>query len=262
MAEEIIKMVANAIGILGELRKDDEAKTIKEISENCKISISATSRILKTLENDGWVTGLNESLYIAGEKTEFVTEKTNLHRALADAAGVILEKYVERHQEAMNLMILEGGECEIIQQGRTKNLINYIPQLHAKLPFYSCAGGKILISELSESMKENLFRYTQIVPMTSNTICDQEILMQEIEEVKKCGYATDFHEILEMGSCIAVPVRDNEGTIIASLSYSGILNIKDKDDLLQYVPSLKEASEEISHMIYKCWEEAQKRGIS
>lgn len=55
------------------------------------------------------------------------------------------------------------------------------------------------------------------------------------------------------GSCIAVPVRDNEGTIIASLSFSGFVGVQDTDELLEYLPALQEASKKISQSLYRCW---------
>ena len=61
-------------------------------------------------------------------------------------------------------------------------------------------------------------------------------------------------ESSENGSCISVAVRDHEGTIIAALSFSGFIGIQDTDDLLEYVPVLKEAASVISRNLFTCWE--------
>ena len=75
-----------------------------------------------------------------------------------------------------------------------------------------------------------------------------------LRETAKNGYAIDFQESSINGSCIAVPVRDNEGTIIASLSFSGLIGISDPEKLLKYVPALKEASRKITDSLYDCWD--------
>ena len=62
----------------------------------------------------------------------------------------------------------------------------------------------------------------------------------------KNGFAIDNRELAENGCCIAVPMRDHEGNIIASLSFSGFVGIEDPIVLEKYLPALQKASEKIS----------------
>ena len=89
--------------------------------------------------------------------------------------------------------------------------------------------------------------------LTPYTITDPDKFWQELRTIAKQGYAIDHMESSESGSCISVAVRDHEGTIIAALSFSGFIGIQDTDDLLEYVPALKEAAKEISQNLFRCW---------
>ena len=67
-----------------------------------------------------------------------------------------------------------------------------------------------------------------MIPLTKNTITDTEEFWHELRTVAKQGYAFDDKESAENGSCIAVPIRDCEGNIIAALSFSGFVGVSDK----------------------------------
>lgn len=250
---EIIKMVERALTVLDLLRTSKERLGVNEIAKRCDLSPSTAFRILKTLEVSGWVFQLSDDRYIPGQKISFVTEKNNLYIALSDVASFIMKDYTAKYGQAMNLMVREGIHCTIIQQSRTGKLVEYIAPLHSNLPFYACAGGKVLLSELPVRLVEQIISACDMVPLTSHTITSPEQFWQALRYVSTTGYAFDDRESSENGSCIAVPVRDNEGTIIASLSFSGFVGVQNTDELLEYLPALKESSKKISESLYKCW---------
>lgn len=251
---ETIKMVDRALNVLDTLRTERKRLGVNEIAKLCDISPSTTFRILKTLEANGWVYQCNDDRYIVGQKISFVMEKNNLYLALKEIAAFVMERYTAKYGQAMNLIVREGAHCYILQQSRTRNLVDYVPPLYAELPFYACAGGKILLSELPIGLVEQIIGSCEMVPLTKYTITDPDVFWQELRTVATRNYAFDDRESAENGSCLAVPVRDNEGNIIAALSFSGFVGISKPDDLLTYLPPLQEASGEISHLMYRCWE--------
>lgn len=250
---DTIKMVERALVVLELLKTSKERLGVNEIAKRCDLSPSTAFRILKTLEASGWVFQLSDDRYIPGEKISFVTEKNNLYLALGDVAGFVMKEYTAKYGQAMNLMVREGAHCTIVQQSKTGKLIEYVPPLFSTLPFYACAGGKILLSELPVSMAEQIIASCEMVPLTAHTITDPEQFWQTLRFVAAHGYAFDDRESAENGSCIAVPIRDCEGTIIASLSFSGFVGITNTDHLLEFLPALQEASKKISQNLYRCW---------
>lgn len=250
---ETIKMVESAMGVLDLLRTGKAPLGVNTIAKTCGLNPSTAFRILKTLEKTGWVYQLEDGGYVAGQKLSFVTEKNNFNMALADAAKFVMEDCTAKNGLAMNLFVRMGADCHILQQSLTKSIINYVPPLHFTMPFYACGGGKVLLCELPSPLLDQLFAVTKMEALTPYTITDPDKYRQALTETAQQGYAIDFQESSINGSCIAVPVRDNEGTIIASLSFSGLIGISDPEKLLKYVPTLKEASARITTSLYDCW---------
>ena len=251
---ETIKMVDRALTVLDMLRLEREGLGVNEIAKLCGFSPSTTFRILKTLELGGWVFQFSDKRYIAGEKLSFVLEKNNLFLALKDVASFVMGRYSKKHNQAMNLIVREGPRCYILQQSRSDSLMDYIPPLYSELPFYASSGGKILLSELPESLVNEIINSREMLQLTTHTITDTDQFRQELRTVSEQGYAVDYKESAENGSCIAVPVRDKQGDIIAALSFSGFIGVTDKTTLLQYIPALKDAAVEISQNLFNCWE--------
>lgn len=250
---DTIKMVDRALAVLDVLRVERKRLGVNEIAKMCDMSPSTAFRILKTLEANGWVYQCGDNRYITGQKISFVMEKDNFYLALKEVASFVMEKSTAAVGQAMNLIVREGAHCYILQQSRTKNLVDYIPPLYSDLPFYACAGGKILLSELPISLAEQIINSCEMVPLTPHTITDPEQFWQELRKVAKTGYAFDYKESADNGSCIAVPVRDQEGDIIAALSFSGFIGVENTDKLLPYLPALKEAAGDISRNLYRSW---------
>ncbi len=246
-------MVERALTVLDLLRSKNERLGVNEIAKTCGLNPSTAFRILKTLEKSGWVFQLNDGRYITGQKISFVTEKNNLYLALREVAQFVMQEYTEKYGQAMNLLVRQGVHCTILQQSRTKSLVDYVPPLYSNLPIYACAGGKILLSELPIYLAEQIVSSCDMKPLTSHTITDPEQFWQALRAAAKQGYAIDNKESAENGSCIGVPIRDHEGTIIAALSFSGFIGIEDTQELQKYLPALREASEKISHSLYQCW---------
>lgn len=251
---ETIKMVEHAMTVLDLLRNTREPIGVNEIAKMCDLNPSTTFRILKTLDKSGWVFQFNDRRYLSGQKISFVTEKNNLYLALREVAQFVMQEYTNKYDQAMNLLVREGAQCTILQQSRTRNLIDYVPPLFSILPIYASAGGKILLSELPIHLVDQIIRSCDMKPLTSHTITDPDQFWQTLLATAKQGYAIDFKESAENGCCIGVPVRDHEGTIIAALSFSGFIGVEDPQELQKYLPALYEASEKITQSLYSCWE--------
>lgn len=251
---ETIKMLDNALIVLDTIRKSTSPLGVNEIAKICAINPSTAFRILKTLEVNGWVFQCNDGRYISGQKISFVLSKDNLYLALKEVALFAMERCTKEHGQAMNLMVREGKDCYILQQSRTADLFDYIAPLYSVLPFYACAGGKILMSELPIALVDEIIQSCSMTPFTPQTIRTPDDFWKELRTVAALGYAFDDRESSKNGICLGVPVRDNKGQIIAGLSFSGFVDIKDKTELLSYLPALKETADRISHDLYRCWD--------
>lgn len=101
--------------------------------------------------------------------------------------------------------------------------ISLIPNMRVGyvLPCYATASGKILMANLPEAEAEGYLAELEMKPFTARTITDKSRFLELLPAIKQQGYAEEICELAEQHCCIAAPVLDQAGTVIASVSFSG-----------------------------------------
>lgn len=248
-----IKMVVSAMNVLDLLLTSNDRMGVNEIARMCEISPATAFRILKSMEQNGWIFQFSDGKYSLGEKVKFRTEKESFYLALRDVASIVMPIYSERYAQNMNLVVRKGFRCSIIEQTRMNRMIDYMVPVGTQVPYNASAGGKVLLSELPSALTDTIINSVPMISFTNNTITDPELFRQELCKVRNQGYALDDRESFTATGCIAVPVRDNKKTIVAALSFTGVTNFDEPDFIDKFLPPLKEAADEINRLLYKSW---------
>jgi DNA-binding IclR family transcriptional regulator len=88
------------------------------------------------------------------------------------------------------------------------------------VPLYCTSHGKALLADFEEHDLKTLFGGKPLKPWTKNTIVSIRVLAKACEEIRTRGFATDESEFLDGVRCLAAPIRDRDGTVIASIGIS------------------------------------------
>lgn len=93
--------------------------------------------------------------------------------------------------------------------------IGHVAPLH-------CTGvGKVFLTEFSQQRIDQLIASKGLPRFTDNTIVTRDELLAAVDEVRRRGYAFDNEECEDGMRCIAAPLRDYTGGIVACVSVSG-----------------------------------------
>jgi DNA-binding IclR family transcriptional regulator len=244
-----VKALEKGLIILDMIKESDQPLGVNEIARRSAINLTTAFRMLQTLKNKGWLYQDNDDKYIVGHKISFVTDKNNFYQQLKDIAYFTMSRLTNMEKQAMNLIVRVNEKCFILQQSRTDK-VDYIPPIGSVISIYASAGGKILLSELSDFLLEEILGKIELKPLTEHTITDRTVLLNELVKIRQSGYAVDMHESQEEGVCVSVPVRSRSGEIIAALSFSGFIRKIPVNKIKYYFQVLKEASAEITGNIF------------
>ena len=86
---------------------------------------------------------------------------------------------------------------------------------------HSCAVGKVLLADLSEDQLDEYAQQQGLPKLTERTLTDPARLKEHLKAVKKRGYAVDDEENERGIRCVAAPIRNESGRVIAATSISG-----------------------------------------
>ena len=242
-----VQSVDRAITILELLAHDGES-SVTEIAGGLGVHKSTAFRLLATLEAHRLVEQINDrgryrlgvgNLRLAGATTarlDVVTEARPVSRQLATDTG-----------ETVNITVRSDTSALYLDQAAGSSALQSHNWVGQRIPLHATSNGKVLISELAD---EDLAEALPDLPrFTDLTITSRSRLIDELDEVRRLGYALAVDE-LELGlTAAAAPIRSAHGDIIASMSISGPTFRLDQRRLAEAVPMVVAAALEVSHRL-------------
>jgi DNA-binding IclR family transcriptional regulator len=90
----------------------------------------------------------------------------------------------------------------------------------ARAPLHVTAAGKLYLAECDKDALREYARRTGLPGLTPTSITTLAALEKEVERVRRHGVAYDNEEIEQGLRCVAAPVRDDSGELVAGLSVS------------------------------------------
>jgi len=217
-----IQSVFRALKILECVAQHGSAVGLTDISKEMGLSKSTVHGLIATLEQYGYmqqdgVTGK----YSLGLKAFEIGQAYVSSLDLREVALPDLRELSLRYQETAHLAVLSGEDVVYIDKFDGSRSIGIRSRIGGRNPAYCTGVGKALLSGLSDSQIQNMYQDKSLEKYTENTVVELIPLLEQIRQVRKVGYAFDAEEI-EMGlQCIAAPIKDNTGMIIAAISLSG-----------------------------------------
>lgn len=221
---------------------------IAQLSGRVGLHASTVHRLLATLIARGYVRqNTSSGRYLLGLKPLDIARAVKVHLDLRMQATPILQELMRQSGETANLAVANDHHLVYLEQASSPGwMLRMFVQPGARAPLHSTASGKVIMAYLDDQELENLLADYPLLPSASRTIVDRDILLAELEEVRRHGFATDWGEQEEGVGCIAGPVRDYTGKVIAAISISGPWIRVTPENAPALVPLVLKACEELS----------------
>ena len=156
-----------------------------------------------------------------------------------------LEVFSAESGETTFVAIARGDHAVYVDKVVSDHPIRMDAPLGIDRPYNCTAIGKVLLTGMKDSDVERLAEIGVFEKRTENSIIDIDALLEELGQVRQRGWAEDNEEFSLGVSCLAAPICDHEGVVVAALTVSGPLDrVKDKHEEL--VQNLKNKAEQIS----------------
>jgi len=149
--------------------------------------------------------------------------------------------------ETVHLGVLEEGDVLYLAKEESSQTIRMCSYVGKRAPLHCTALGKVLLAFLPEEERKKILEQKELPRLTDNTITDRNKLEKELSKIQKQGFALDQEENEKDVRCIAAPIRNYQGRVIAAVSISGPAFRIDK----KVQNNLKEALIETSTKISK-----------
>ncbi|WP_372994625.1 IclR family transcriptional regulator [Lutispora sp.] len=249
-----VQSLDRAIMLLEELAMHQDGCGITRLSSLTGLHKSTVHRILNTLMAKGYIEKNPETeKYSLGMRFLYLSSAILDQMDIRKVAKPLLEKLCSNTGEVVHLSILDNGEAVYIDKVENPHKsIRMYSQIGKRVPLHCTGAGKILIAWLPDKDVEAILRKNGMEPFTSKTITDIETMKEHLKSIRKMGYAFDEMEHEEGIRCVAAPIYDINGKVVASVSVSGPVLHVTKERMPELTEEVIKTAKEISyHLGYR-----------
>jgi IclR family transcriptional regulator, KDG regulon repressor len=217
-----VQSIGRAFSILEVISSQPEGIGLAELSKLVGLHNSTAFHLVKTMLDLGYARQDPETKrYFIGHKLFGLAAGANNEANLVFVAGPILQDLTRLSGETCHIAIFTGDDVVTIAKSEGPSTIRMTERLGASRPAFCTAIGKALLASLSQSQLDDYLKRVELHSYTPNTIVDPARLRREIEGIRQAGVAIDDAEFNPEARCIAAPVYDFTGRIVAAIGISG-----------------------------------------
>lgn len=216
-----VDAVAKALQILSEFSTAHPRLSLADLPAQTGIPRATVFRLLSTLEEAGFVVR-EDGEYRLGLKCFVLGNVAAADIDLRNEAYPYLSALRDTTGETAQIAILNQWQVVYIERVPSRQAVGYMTSRAGTLLPAHCTGlGKALLAYLPEAEVSAWAATQTFPPLTPTTITALPRLLEELRAIRDRGYAVDEQE-REVGvRCIAAPVRDHNGEVVAAISIAG-----------------------------------------
>jgi len=238
--------------LLKELATRRQGMTLTELSDGSGLPESTVYRLLATLQVEGFVerAGDGRGRYQMG------LEMFRLGSAVLDRLGIgqqvlaYMEEVAAETGETVNLGTLHGFHVLYLQKVESQHPLRASLSVgSASVPAHCSANGKMLLSQLEDKFLRSLLDSHRLEMQGPNSIVDREVLMEQLNIIRKRGYSIDDLEFAADIRAVAAPIRNHLEATIAAVAVAAPATRMSLEQAHAMAPKVMEVAGRISERL-------------
>lgn len=239
------------LSILEYLANENEPVRLLTLAADLGLNTSTASRFLSSLEKNGYVRQDTETRrYLLTMKLCTLSRNLLSNNNLVAYAKPYLKRLAGLFMEVTCLSVeQEMSVVYVATYDGPDHMLKTFSYVGKRAPMHCTGSGKLLLTNYTdEQLADYLHKKGNLKP-TANTITSYKELKNELKQIQNQQYSIDNEEC-EIGMrCVAVPVRDYTGSIVAGLSVTGPSARMTLEKITRHLPHLFKAGAELSILL-------------
>lgn len=245
-----VKSLVKALNILEVLAEEEPPYTLTELSRRLHLHVSTVHRLLVNLVRHGYV---EEESISGGYQLSYrvlrmgmrVLDRLDFRRV----AQPLLRDLNLRTKETVHLAILQEGRAISIEKLVSPQPVGLDARVGGLTPLHCSGVGKTLLAYNGEDLLDQIVQSPGLLRLTGRTITGVPQLRRELERIREQGYALDQEEAVEGLRCVAAPVFNHKGEIVAAFSVAGPATRLTQARIPEIAQMVRDTSQEISYRL-------------
>ncbi|MGG1554055.1 IclR family transcriptional regulator [Paenibacillus ferrarius] len=239
------------LDILELMAMENKFFSVSEISQRLSITSNSVFRIMKELEEKKYIqkNPLDSSYQLTG-KLYYLGSSIGNRIALRNVAEQSMQMLRDVTRETTLLTKLGSyGRTLVVQQLESLEPIKFLSTVGLEYPSHTSALGKAMLAFSSDSLINQYVEKNELTPTTPASITSPSRLREDLELIRKRGYATDLEESCEGLRCIGAPIFNATGEIEGAIGISGPIFRMSESSITRFSALVMEQAQHISELL-------------
>ncbi|GAB3033330.1 IclR family transcriptional regulator C-terminal domain-containing protein [Parafrigoribacterium mesophilum] len=234
-----VRAAERVLQVIQAFDAEHQSQTLSDIAAATGLTRATARRLLLTLQDLG---------YADSEGRRFTLTPRVLQLGYAYLSSMSLVEVARPHlrdlarelSETASLTVLDGDEIVYIDLATSSRLSSIQISIGTRFRAHTTSMGRVLLAGLPADRSEAYLARLEQNRRSERTVRSIDDLRREIAETAERGWATVDQELEEGLRGVAVPVRDQQGKVIAAVNVSAHAARKTISDLAElYVPAIR-----------------------
>lgn len=231
---------------------EKESYTLTDIAKALNMPSSSTYQLMQNMLSRGYLeSDSSGKQFRLGNKLFEIRAQHRESTSLTTEFFHIANKIVADLNEGVLLGVRSKDKVVYIAEKQISQPFRLATNLGSVLPLHASASGKMLLSRLPDEELNQIYPKKKLKTYTSKTISTLDELKEQLVTVRDQEIAYNYGESVEGVHCIAGPIYDMEGSIIASVSISIPLTRLTDDVWERTHEWIRRACRDISNRVYR-----------
>lgn len=217
--------------------------TLAELADESGLAKSTVHNHLKTLAKYGYVTREGDTYHV-GLKLYHLGDYARKRNEVYGIAKAVIPELADETQLEVDFTVEENGRVvSLYDESTYSNTPSYL--IDSRLFYvHSTASGKAILSTYAESRVREILDRWGMPTQTDRTITSADEYLEELQDVRDRGYATNFGEAIEGMWAVSMPVSAADGETCGSINVCGPTYVYDESRERAVVEALSEKVDE------------------
>jgi IclR family pca regulon transcriptional regulator len=242
---EYVRALDRGLAVIRAFDSDHPRRSLAEVARAVGLAPATARRLLHTLQSldyvgtDGQTWWLRPRLLELGQAYLATT-------SVWDVVRERLARLSEEIHETASAGVLDGDDVIYVVRVPYRRIMAMNVEVGTRIPAFASSMGRVMLAALDADPLGSLLGRVDLRPITARTVASVDALRDVVATVRKQGWCY-MEEELEAGiQCVAAPLHDATGRVIASVTVSShTTRLSPKDVRERLLPALLRAAEDI-----------------
>ncbi len=216
---------------------------LAELSARMSLTRSTTHRLANALIDRGFLTYLPRDGYQLGPKLIQLGFLAQSQADIVQIARPRMEELAAASEDTVHLGRMDGDLALYLDKIPGRRRVEISSRIGDRQPLTSTGLGKALLVDGSEAEWTRLFEADQ---SHGAPRADREQWFERMRGYAEAGHAYDLEENEDQIRCVAAPVRDVSGKIVAAISVSSAAQYMDDERMAALSSEVRDTAQRIS----------------